>query len=143
MTFNMVISIILNMKKFVLTSLFLFAICVNYAAMSANTLTIKAENLVDVYSHTSQYARIEGEISHCEVTDKSKVIFLNFGRNFNTSLSAVIYNTDIPAFVEAGINEPDKYFANKKVVLEGIVRISDGKPEVIINTPSQIKIINE
>lgn len=131
------------MKKFLILLIFLLCLCFQRTAISLNNLSIKAENLVDVISHASQYARIEGKISNCEITEKSKVIFLNFGRNFNTSLSAVIYNTDIPSFIEAGINEPDKYFKNKNVVVEGIVRISDGKPEVVINTPSQIKVVND
>ncbi len=70
---------------------------------SINESSINANNFVQLISKTSQYVRIEGEICGSEISNNSKVIFLNFGKNFNTSLSAVIYNTDIPAFIDAGI----------------------------------------
>lgn len=104
---------------------------------------ISADNFIQLVSSASQYVRIEGKVCNSQVTDHSKVIFLNFGRNFNTSLSAVIYNTDIPAFIDAGITEPSKYFNNKKVVIEGFVRINEGKPEVIIYSPGQIRIVEK
>ena len=131
------------MKKLGIILTFFFAICLQGAALCVSNSVIKAENLIQLISYTSQYARIEGEIRNCQITDNAKVIFLNFGKNFNTSLSALIYNTDIPAFIDAGIYEPDKYFKNKKVVIEGIVRVSNGKPEIIINSPDQIRVINE
>lgn len=121
----------------------LTAICIQSAALSISNSVIKADNFIQLISHTSQYARIEGKIRECEVTDNSKVIFLNFGENFNTSLSAIIYNTDVYNFIDAGIEEPQEYFKNKKVVVEGIIRISNGKPEVVINSPNQIKVIDD
>ncbi len=131
------------MKKISIVLVFCLVICLQNTASSVSSPVIKADNFVRLISHTSQYARIEGEIRDCEITDNSKVIFLNFGDNFNTSLSALIYNIDMPAFIDAGIGEPEKYFRNKKVVVEGIIRISNGKPEVIINSPNQIKVIND
>ena len=124
----------------------LLTICVLFLFQSSSYCTwttINADNFVQLISHTSQYTRIKGKIHNSEVIDKSNVTFLNFGKNFNTSLSVLIYNTDIPAFIDVGIDEPDKYFKNKKVIIEGIVRISNGKPEVIINSPNQIKIIED
>ncbi len=129
------------MKKRVIVLTALLAICLQGSAFCVSNAVIKADNFVQLISHTSQYARIEGEIQNCKITDNSKVIFLNFGKNFNTSLSALIYNVNIPAFIDAGIDEPEIYFKNKKVMVEGIIRISNGKPEVIINSPDQIKII--
>lgn len=104
---------------------------------------INADNFIKLVSSASQYVRIEGKICNSEITDRSKVIFLNFGRNFNTSLSALIYNTDMPAFIDAGIAEPSEYFKNKNVVIEGIVRINEGKPEIVINSPGQIRIVEK
>ena len=104
--------------------------------------SIKADNPVQLICHASEYARIVGTVSNTNIYDKSKVIYLNFGKNFNTSLSAVIYNETIPSFINAGIDEPTEYYKNKKVSIEGIIRISNGKPELIINSPDQIKVLN-
>jgi len=153
MTFSFLVSIIIiieiktkvvneEMKKRVIIFAALLSMCIQTGAFSVSNPAIKADNFIQLISHTSQYARIEGEIHDCKITDNSKVIFLNFGENFNTSLSALIYNTNIPAFIDAGIGQPEKYFKNKKVVVEGIIRISNGKPEIIINTPDQIKVID-
>ncbi len=133
------------MKKFsIITTVFL-SLFLTPASLSGSTsiASINANNFIRIISNTSQYVRIEGKIQNSEITDKSRIIFLNFGKNFNTSLSAVIYNIDIPAFIDAGIDQPDKYFENKKVVVEGIVRICNGKPEIVINSPDQIKVVRD
>lgn len=134
-----------QMKKFSIIAAFFIGLFLPSASLLGVTsiASINANNFVQIISNTSQYVRIEGKIRNSEITDNSKVIFLNFGNNFNTSLSAVIYNMDIPAFIDAGINEPEKYFKNKKVVVEGIIRICNGKPEIIVNSPDQIKIIEQ
>jgi len=54
----------------------------------------------------------------------------------------MIYDENLSSFIAAGINDPCEYFKNKTVTIEGIVRISNGKPEMIINSPDQIKIVN-
>ena len=103
---------------------------------------IDAENLVQLVNSTSKHIKITGTVCSSEISDNSKVIFLNFGKNYNTSLSAVIYDFDVHAFLDAGINKPQVYFNNKKVMLDGVIRIANGKPEIVINSPKQIKIID-
>jgi len=102
---------------------------------------ISAENIIQLTSSTSKHVKITGVVCSSVLSDNSKVVFLNFGNNFNTSLSAVIYDFDFQSFADAGIDQPEKYFRNKKVSLEGIVRIANGKPEIVISSPKQIKII--
>lgn len=132
------------MKNFItVIAAFLLIFSLNSRTAFASQAGINADNFIQLVSSTSQYVRIEGKVCNSQVTDHSKVIFLNFGSNFNTSLSALIYNTDIPAFIDAGITEPSKFFNNKKVVIEGIVRINEGKPEVIINSPKQIRVVGK
>ena len=133
------------MKKFsIVAAIILSLVIIQKPLFGATSIaSINADNFVRLISKTSQYVRIEGKIYTAEITDNSKVIFLNFGRNFNTSLSAVIYNIDVPAFIDAGIDEPEKYFKDKNVVIEGIVRICNGKPEIIINSPDQIKVVHD
>lgn len=129
------------MKRIIILTLFLI-LGIHGATNAVPCSVIKADNFIQLINSSTQYARIEGKILNSQITDNSKVIFLNFGKNFNTSLSALIYTSDLPDFIDAGIEQPDKYFENKKVVVEGIVRISNGKPEVIVTSPSQIKIID-
>ena len=128
------------MKTFLLAlcAIFLISQCPAFATID----NIEAGNPVQLICHASQHVRVVGTISNINIYDKSQVIYLNFGKSFNTSLSAVIYNETIPSFINAGIDEPTEYYKNKKVAIEGIIRISNGKPELIINSPNQIKILN-
>jgi hypothetical protein len=104
--------------------------------------SVDAENLIQLVNYTSKHVKITGTVCSSKLSDNSKVIFLNFGKNFNTSLSAVIYDFDVHSFIDAGIGNPQAYFKNKKVVLDGVVRVANGKPEIVINSPKQIKIID-
>jgi DNA/RNA endonuclease YhcR with UshA esterase domain len=120
----------------------IFALLIQLPGFSFNNLDLQAENLVQLISHTSQYVRVTGTISSIDISEKSKIIFINFGKNYNTSFSAMIHDEDMSSFIAAGIDDPSEYFKNKTVSVEGIVRISNGKPEMIINSPDQIKIVN-
>lgn len=133
------------MKKFSILATVVFSLLLASTPLLGvpSIHNINANNFIQIISNASQYVRIEGKVQNSSITDNSKVIFLNFGKNFNTSLSAIIYNTDFPAFIDAGIEQPDKYFNDKNVVIEGIVRICNGKPEIIINSPDQIKVIKD
>lgn len=103
---------------------------------------LEANNPVQLISHISQYARVQGKIHNTDASDKTNVILLNFGDSFNTCFSAKIYDNAIPFFVMAGIDNPAEFFKEKNVEVEGIIRISNGKPELIIESPNQIKIVN-
>jgi hypothetical protein len=130
-----------KLKAFIVLGLILSLNLPALAFINFKNPSINAENLIQVVNYTSKHVKIMGTICSSEITDNSKVIFLNFGKNFNTSLSAVIYDFDVHSFVDAGIEQPEAYFKNKKVMLEGIIRIANGKPEIVINSPKQIKII--
>ncbi len=128
----------LGMKKILVL---LALLLIQLPAFSSNNLDLEAGNPAQLLYHTSQYARVKGTVVNTDITDRSKVIFLNFGKSYNTCLSAVIYDENIPSFISAGINEPSEFYKNKTVSMEGIIRISNGKPEIIIDSPSQIKVI--
>lgn len=113
----------------------------NAVINSKNLTDIDAQNFIQLVNNTSKHVTIMGTICSSQSSEHSKVIFLNFGKNFNTSLSAVIYDFNINSFIDAGIENPEIYFNNKKVKLDGIIRINNGKPEIVINSPKQIKII--
>jgi hypothetical protein len=130
------------MKKLCITMALLLSVQIpSFGATS--TFDIEADNFVQLLCHSSQYARVKGTISNIDFSERFKVISLNFGQSFNTSLSAIIYNEAISSFILAGIDDPVEYFKDKTVLLEGIIRISNGKPEIIIDSPSQIKIIDQ
>lgn len=126
------------MKKLLILGLaFIFS---GFSAIASVNLEIPAENTVKILSEASQYARISGKIVSTDKDNKSKVIFLNFGSNYETSLTALIYQDAFHSFETQGIFEPAEYFKSKDVIIEGIIRVSNGKPEIIIENPAQIKL---
>ena len=129
-------------KAFIILGLVLTLNLPALAFIEFKNPSVDAENLVQLVNSTSKHVKITGTICSSKISDNSKVIFLNFGKNFNTSLSAVIYDFDVHSFIAAGIDNPQAYFKNKKVVMDGIIRIANGKPEIVINSPKQIKIVD-
>lgn len=130
-----------KLKLFIIIGLVLTINFPAFAFVNFKTPDVDAGNIIQLVNYTSKHVKIMGTVCSSAITDNEKVIFLNFGKNFNTSLSAVIYDFNVQSFIDAGINNPEAYFKNKKVVLDGVVRIANGKPEIVINSPKQIKVV--
>lgn len=105
----------------------------------ANQAAIEADNIVSLISNVSQSKKIQGTIKKVDVSelDNKKMISLNFGKNYNTSFSATISEDQMLKLVD----NPEKYYKNKHVEVEGVIRLLNGKPEVILNSPDQIKFV--
>lgn len=129
------------MKSIFFFVLMAFLIQLPVLANNSNS-NLEAENPVQLISHISQYARVQGKVHNIETPNKTNIVLLNFGNSFDTCFSAKIYDNTLPFFVMAGIDDPAEFFKEKNVQVEGIIRISNGKPELIIESPNQIKIVN-
>jgi DNA/RNA endonuclease YhcR with UshA esterase domain len=55
-----------------------------------------------------------------------------------TAFTCVIFTGDLKNFETVG--EPTEYYLKKKVTVSGIVKIYEGRPEIILKNPSQIVI---
>jgi micrococcal nuclease len=96
-----------------------------------------AENTVnwkDAANHYGKYKTVEGTI----VSGKClpKVCFLNFDRDYKTTLTLVIFVSDLSKFPP----NPDQFYRNKKVQVTGTIKEYKGKPEIILKGPDQINI---
>ncbi|TYB32102.1 MAG: thermonuclease family protein [Candidatus Mcinerneyibacterium aminivorans] len=70
--------------------------------------------------------------------DSGKAIFLNYHKDYKHTFTAVIFKSD-----EYKFNfEPEKYYLNKKIKVKGKIKVYKGAPEIIVEEPSQIKLIN-
>ncbi len=116
------------MKKTLLAVvLILIAISLTYAA---NTVNWK-----DAASYYGKYKTVEGIIVSTKCLPK--VCFLNFGRNYRTTFTAVIFASDLAKFPP----NPDQYYLNKNVHVTGTIKEYKGKPEIIVKGPDQINIV--
>ena len=66
-----------------------------------------------------------------------KVCFLNFHPDYKKHLSAVIFSS---AFQRFPMN-PENVYLNKTVLITGKIVEYEGRPEIILDSPSQIKIV--
>jgi hypothetical protein len=78
---------------------------------------------------------VEGTIVGTHNT--GKVCFLNFHKNWKRYFAAVIFASNYHKFSES----PESLFIGKKVQITGLIKKYQGKPEIIISSPDQIKII--
>ena len=86
-----------------------------------------------------KYRIVRGLVTNIHVSPRK--IFLNFGRDRERYLTAVIYSSNLPLFAKKGI-DPSGYYRGKYVEVVGKIEDKNG-PRMIIDNPSQIKVIGE
>jgi len=117
-----------------------------YSAMTGKTAasdkapTIKNGDIVaweDAGQYVGKQVTVEGKIVLSKNT--GKVCYLNFHPNYKKYLTAVIFASDLPKFPM----NPDKFYLNKTVKITGVIKEYQGRPEIILNSPSQISIVGQ
>jgi endonuclease YncB( thermonuclease family) len=85
-------------------------------------------------NHVGEYACVSGKIDHVYTSQKG-TIFLNFRPDYKTSpFGAVIFGSDAYKF-----SNPKQY-EGETVEITGLIRSYQGRPEIVLNDPGQIKI---
>lgn len=91
-------------------------------------------NFQDADNYIGEYKCVIGKVDNVFISS-TNTTFLNFCPNYQTCpFSAVIFNSDSPKFPN-----PEQY-ENKTVEITGLIKTYQGKPEIILDEPSQIKI---
>ncbi len=89
----------------------------------------------DAAGYYGQTRTVEGRIVMTNNT--GKVCFLNFDRNWKKFFTAVIFASDFAKFPP----HPEDHYLNRTVRVTGLIKEYQGKPEIILKSPSQIEII--
>ncbi|MDP2926661.1 MAG: thermonuclease family protein [bacterium] len=80
---------------------------------------------------------VEGKVADAYHDSKSNTVFLNFEKPYpNQCFTGVIFSSNLDKFSQ----NPEKYYSNKAVRIMGEVKEYKGKPEIILEEPSQIEI---
>lgn len=91
-------------------------------------------NYRDAKSYVGEYKCVTGTVDNVFISKKSNN-FLNFCPNYKTCpFSAVIFNSD--AYKIPNV----KSYGGKTVEITGLIKTYQGRAEIIINDPNQIKI---
>ena len=86
----------------------------------------------------NQIKRVRGKVLN--TYRSKKCIFLNFGKNWKTDFTVVIFNNVIDSFYEKDI-DPLNYYTGKIVEISGRIKEYNG-PEIIVNSPYEIEVID-
>lgn len=86
-------------------------------------------------NYVGENVTVTGKIA--AVVKRPKVNYLNFGKNYpNQTFTAVIFPDDADEFGD--LNE----FKGKEVEVSGVISLYNGKPQIILKSKNQIKIID-
>jgi len=84
--------------------------------------------------HVGEVAAVVGTVASVH-TSRSGTTFLNFGSAYpNQDFTAVIFRSSASRF-----NNPAQWQGHR-VVVTGAIRMYQGKPEIVLETPSQITL---
>jgi DNA/RNA endonuclease YhcR with UshA esterase domain len=89
----------------------------------------------DAAQYYGQTVIVEGKV--VDTYNSGKVVFLNFDEDYRSTFKVVIFPDDWPRFSEP----PEELFLNKKVQVKGLVKEYEGAPEIIVEEPEQIEMV--
>jgi hypothetical protein len=90
--------------------------------------------------HIGEVQTVCGMVASAKFLSQSKKLatFLNLDQPYpNQVFTIVLWGTDRSKFPEP----PEDYYMGKKICVKGMIKEYRGKPEVIVNDPSQITIV--
>ena len=89
----------------------------------------------EALAHVGQTSTVQGVVSEVRVSKKGNE-FLNFGGPFpKQDFRAVIFARYASAF--GGVKE----YGGKHVSVTGAIKLYQGKPEIVLQSPSQLQIV--
>ncbi len=88
-------------------------------------------------NYYGEYVTVVGTI--VSTYNSGRACFLNFHPDYKHYLTAVIFRSAFNRFPK----NPEIYYYGKNVKITGVIKEYRGKPEIIVNYPQQIEIIEE
>lgn len=99
-------------------------------------------------SYIGQHQVVEGTIvsSYYAAGTKSQLTYLDFHKPYDNYFKCIIWGRDRDTFLREFPPNPETYFLNKHVQVTGLIEEypkRSGIPEMVLNEPSQIQLIEE
>lgn len=112
-----------------------FALAIVLALIAAPALAAETIKPEEAPAHVGQIVTVEGTISDVHHAKSGRATFLNMGGRYpNNVFTAVIFADDASKF-------PDVDSLIGKVIgISGSIQKYNGRPEIILNDPGQIKV---
>ncbi|AKB84182.1 thermonuclease family protein [Methanococcoides methylutens] len=94
---------------------------------------------LDAGRHIGQEVRVEGTVVTTSRNDGNGIIFLNFHDPYEGYFTVVIWSDDWDRFPQS----PEVYYYGEHVMVTGKVVEYKGSPEIVVQAPSEIKILSD
>jgi DNA/RNA endonuclease YhcR with UshA esterase domain len=104
-------------------------------AAAAQETTVKPIAWQDAAAYAGQHITVQGTVIN--TYNSGKVVFLNFHQDYQNSFKVAIFADAWPLFD----TPPETLFLNKTVQVSGPVKIYQNAPEIIVDHPSQIELV--
>lgn len=88
--------------------------------------------------YINQIRSVEGVV--VGIYKSAKCVFLNFGQDYRSDFTVVIFNNALGAFSKEGI-DPESFYEGKEIRVTGKIREYNG-PEIIVNSPYEIEVLD-
>ena len=111
------------------------SVAVAIATPSTSPTPLAVVSWQNAAQYYGQTITVEGTV--VDTYNSGKVVFLNFDEDYQGTFKVVIFPDDWPKFPEP----PEGLFLNKKVRVKGLVKEYQGAPEIIVEEPEQIEIV--
>ncbi len=90
------------------------------------------------HRYVNQIRTVRGKVLN--TYDSGKIVFLNFGADYKTDFTVVIFKNSLEYFRQKNI-DPLTFYQGKTIEVSGRIREFNG-PEIIVNSPEEIEIIS-
>jgi DNA/RNA endonuclease YhcR with UshA esterase domain len=98
---------------------------------SASAETIQPS---DTPKYVGKSVTVEGPVSEVHHAASGKVIFVDMGGHYpNNAFAGVLFSNDALKFPEIDSLE------GKIIDISGVIKLNQGRPEIILNDPAQVK----
>jgi DNA/RNA endonuclease YhcR with UshA esterase domain len=91
----------------------------------------------EAQNHYGESIAVQGKI--VSTYNSGRACFLNFHTDYRKHFSAVIFKSAFSRFPA----NPEDFYSGKEVVVSGKIKEYKGKPEIILEDPTQIRIVGQ
>lgn len=114
-------------------------------AVSTQAAPPKLVPLAEAAQHVGEEVAVELVVMSSRQLESGKFCFLNSHRSFNdkANFTVAIRGDALDKFANQGIADPDEFFLNKKIRVSGKISLHKEKPQIVVDSPSQIVTVIE
>jgi DNA/RNA endonuclease YhcR with UshA esterase domain len=105
--------------------------------LSQTLLSQKIYTSTEAINHIGEFASVKGKVHQVYISSRGN-IFLNIDGIYpENPFTAVIFKSDADKFPNI------KSLEGKTIIVTGQIKLYRNKPEIILNSPNQIKIVKQ